>query len=108
MAVTTYVAEFNQYSVNTADSLGGLQLNPVDPYHNDQYDAYRHTLISAKLTERFGPEMAKWLMDNYEAEYPNIPRESNMDYYNNNVGRFEYLQWERAQAAGQTTKTQDT
>ena len=58
MTVTSaVVTEFNQYAVDTANSLGGLQAG-VKLSTNDQYDAYRHTLMSAKLTERFGPEMA--------------------------------------------------
>ncbi len=105
MTVGYYVTHFNQYAVDMANFFGGLLVNP-DPresYHNDQYDAYRHALMSANLTERVGDEAAKAMMDRYEAGHPNEPGEKNMDLWNNNVGRQEYLNWKDAKAQGLTS-----
>ena len=105
MTVGYYVMHFNQYAVDKANSFGGLLANP-DPRehtHNDQYDAYRHALMSANLTERVGDEAAKAMMDRYEAGHPNEPSETNMDLWNNNVGREEYLHWRDAKTQGLTT-----
>lgn len=38
-----------QAAINAANELGGLTVNTDDPYHNDQYDAYRHAMLSADL-----------------------------------------------------------
>ena len=105
MNSTQYYA-FSQYAYDTANSLGGLQANP-DPNdfvaHNDQYDAYRHALLSAKLAQ-LNEALSKMIMDDHESSTPNNPpAESNMDLWNNNVGRVEYQKWSAAKDAGQTT-----
>ncbi len=98
MPATTYTISFTQKSYNLAQQYGGLTGNsdPTERAHNDAYDAYRHTLMSAELTGKFGADVAKWLMDNHEKENPNPPSETNMDKWNNGVGRDEYKKWKNA------------
>ena len=54
MSITQdFINQFNQYAYDTANSFGGLTANPdplEQPTHNDQYDAYRHALLSAELS----------------------------------------------------------
>ena len=106
MTISDYViSEFNQHAFETANSLGGLDTNPLyPPTTNDQYDAYRHALMSAELT-RFGENFSKKMMDDHENSSPNTPPINNMDRWNNNVGREEYKKWRDAKEAGQTTSS---
>ena len=89
---------YNAESVAAADRLGGLNQNPDSPYHNDQYDAFRHAYTSALFADKFGADAAKWLGDKNEGAYdPNgkhqgmtqqqYNAEKNMDLWNNNLGR---------------------
>src|SRR3990172_11482791 len=107
MPVNYYITHFVTYAINKADSFGGLQSdpNPARKGNDDQYDAYRHALFSAKLAERFGDVNAsKAIMDRYEMERPSVdPRPTNMDLWNNDVGREEYLLWKTAIDQGLTT-----
>lgn len=85
MSITqTVIEEFNQYAYDTANSLGGLQANPdpSDVTHNDQYDAYRHALMSAQLARLLGETLSKQMMDDHEDSSPNPPAENNMDRWN--------------------------
>ena len=41
---------YSAESVAAADRLGGLNQNPNSPYHNDQYDAFRHAYTSAQFS----------------------------------------------------------
>jgi len=101
MNSTQYYA-FTQYARDTANSLGGLQANPDTPLRNDQYDAYRHALLSAKLAA-LNESLSKTIMDDHENRTPNNPAaENNMDRFNNNVGREEYKKWSDATNSGQT------
>lgn len=99
MITSSFVTEFNNNAIATANALGGLEANPNprEFAHNDQYDAYRHALMSAKLTELLrNPGLAKWATDKYEERNPNLPAEDNMDRWNNGVGRDEYSRWKQA------------
>ncbi|MES2662639.1 MAG: calcium-binding protein, partial [Pseudomonadota bacterium] len=99
-------SSYGRESVEAADQLGRLTINPdlSTPYYNDQYDAYRHALTSARLTERFNADIAKWLGDFNERAYD--PKDGltekehnaqeNMDKWNNNLGREEYKKWQEA------------
>lgn len=104
MTISDYVIdEFNQHAFDTANSLGGLDPNPLYPLTtNDQYDAYRHALMSAELTRLLGETLSKKMMDDHENSSPNTPPVNNMDRWNNNVGREEYQKWRAAKDAGQT------
>jgi len=113
MAATIYLG---QETIEIADSLGGLTKNPapIEEYHNDQYDAFRHAYTSALISQKFGPDVAKWLGDKNEDrhEAPTDPNElkqyndeRNMDSWNNNVGRTESQNWENAKESGTTTKS---
>jgi hypothetical protein len=97
--------DFNIKAIELANQLGGLDVNPDprDPYHNDQYDAFRHALLSAELTETFGKSIAKYIADNHEDVPGNPVAENNMDRWNNDVGRDEYEKWKIAKDSGQTT-----
>ncbi|RUR71954.1 hypothetical protein EJP67_33425, partial [Variovorax guangxiensis] len=88
-----------------ARSHGGFPLNPNSPATgtNDAYDAFRHAMMSAQLTERWGPDLSKRIMDWYENRNPNPPAEDNMDRWNNDVGRREYENWRNARDRGETT-----
>ncbi len=59
------------------------------------------------LAETLGDAGAKWFMDNHEANNPNPPDETNMDKWNNNVGREEYQRWREATDLGKTTDPLD-
>lgn len=99
----TFTQAYIQAAVNSANELGGLTGSSVNP-HNDQYDAYRHAMLSADLTNLFGETISKMIMDDYESENPsNPPAEKNMDLWNNNVGREELKRWQQAIESGQTT-----
>ena len=61
---------FSAYAQQTADSLGGLEANPISiglQGTNDQYDAYRHALLAAELTQVYGANDAKAITDAYES-----------------------------------------
>jgi len=94
-----------EITTNTlADGFGGLTPNsqPLQLGHNDQYDAYRHALVSAELTRLLGSEHAKSIMDKHETDNPNPAPENNMDRWNNRVGREEYELWLEASDSGNT------
>jgi hypothetical protein len=81
-----------------AESLGGFIHTAPYGYDgsNDRYDAFRHALISAELTRFLGEHKAKKIMDQHENDHPNLPNESSMDLWNNDVGRREYFRWKDA------------
>ncbi|MDD2776340.1 MAG: hypothetical protein PHU06_10315 [Gallionella sp.] len=56
---------YDQYSMDKAGSYGGFDPypNPDRITHNNQYDAYRHALMSAQLAEMFGEDFSKMMMD---------------------------------------------
>ncbi|OGT88684.1 MAG: hypothetical protein A2286_08710 [Gammaproteobacteria bacterium RIFOXYA12_FULL_61_12] len=87
------------YTNYLADHYGRLQANPDSPNKkgtNDQYDAYRHALVSAKLAEWFGEDYSKKQMEQHEIDVKGEPKESSMDRWNNRVGLEEYSRWKKA------------
>lgn len=55
--------------------------------HDDEADAYRHSLWSAKLTRSMGPYVAKGYTDSHEVSGKNRSSETAMDLRNNAIGR---------------------
>lgn len=55
-------------------------------YHNDNADAYRHSLWNALTTYHTSKSFAKQFADAHESE-STIALETSMDLYNNNQGR---------------------
>ncbi|WP_157694055.1 DUF6973 domain-containing protein [Neisseria chenwenguii] len=96
-------SSFTRSAFNRANDFGGFDNKDFSNAHNDSYDAYRHALLSAKLTKYFGDDLAKTILDNHERDSPNPANETNMDKWNNNVGREEYHNWEKATESGQTS-----
>ena len=109
MVAVTYTTTFNTRTDERAREYGGLPQNPnsIEITHNDGYDAYRHAMMSAILTDHFGERRAKEWMDQYEKDHPNNAEERNMDLWNNNVGREEYRRWREASERGETTDSLD-
>ena len=97
MVAVTYTKGFAREARDFAVEFGGLTPNPeaTEFGHNDAYDAYRHALMSGRLADKFGEDIAKHLMDEYERRHPNPPDEKNMDLWNNDVGRQVYREWKR-------------
>ena len=91
----------SNYTTGLANSFGGLAGNSRNP-SNDQYDAFRHALVSAELA-RAGEGFSEFWMSRHEDEVPNDPPVDNMDRWNNKVGRDEYENWREAWTTGQTT-----
>ena len=95
---------FVDYAHNQADANGGYPGGWGNGGDN-MYDAYRHALLQAKLTDHLGTDLAKSIGDQHEVEgvatTPD-PRSTNMDYYNNDVGRNEYWNWRTARENGST------
>lgn len=56
-------------------------------YHNDNADAFRHTLWNAYNAHDCGTTYAKQFADAHEKDFPNVPLESEMDLFNNSLGR---------------------
>ena len=54
---------------------------------NNRGDAMRHMLISAKLTQKYGPEVSRILTELHEQVFADAPAEAAMDRHNNRVGR---------------------
>jgi hypothetical protein len=105
MPITTLTIRYSKESRKAADDLGGFAGNPNrdEVGVNDEYDAYRHALNSAKFADRFGPGVSKFLGDRLEASHPNDDaRDTNMDKWNNNVGREEWARWKEAKDQGLT------
>ncbi len=102
-----FIEAFNQAAIARADAYGGLTANPTNKSVDDQYDAYRHALLSAKLMI-LGENIAKIIMDFHELRHPDtasLIQADNMDRYNNNVGREEEKLWLAAFLDGRTTDT---
>jgi len=102
MAVQYYTKQYAKLAQDTADSFGGFWKGPQQG-HNDPYDAYRHALLGARLTEKYGADAARKLTDTYEGYSINVPEERNMDRWNNDVGINKYQQWKSAIDTGQTS-----
>ena len=96
---------FNRYSQEAADSFGGLKEAYDYKGVSDQYDAYRHTLLGAKLAQHFGADVARRIGDSYEGYSDNNARDLNMDRWNNDVGIKEYQKWVNAKNTGQTAES---
>jgi hypothetical protein len=71
--------------ITTTAQKSALAARRTDPSVPE--DAYRHTLWSYLLTDRFGAEFAKIVTDAHETVPGNTPEERAMDYHNNAVGR---------------------
>jgi hypothetical protein len=105
--------------MNVADSLGGLiegshsfsengdmlDQAPTRKGTNDEYDAFRHTLLAATLTETYGAENAKTILDSHEGLDINLPNKQNMDRWNNDIGIKSYQEWKDAHNNGQTKES---
>ncbi len=102
MGLTYDQGAYIQQAVADANSFGGLSGDPITP-HNDQYDAYRHAILSAELMQAGPDAISKYILDNHEANPLNPPAEKNMDKWNNDVGAKEYYKWKEAVDSGQTT-----
>ncbi len=93
-------------SAGLANQLGGFETHtPIgaDPYIDNQYDAFKHAYASAVFTDKFGDLGSKIGMDSHEFFGPiNTPQQTNMDKFNNNVGREEYHRWKEAKDNGLT------
>ncbi|MDK4587432.1 DUF6973 domain-containing protein, partial [Kingella kingae] len=100
-------SSFTRYAMDKANEFGGFSNKATTKLHNDSYDAYRHALLSAKLTSYFGDNFAKDFLDDHEKDNPNPASETNMDKWNNNIGRQKYHNWKSATEAGETSKSLD-
>ncbi|WP_418604968.1 DUF6973 domain-containing protein [Kingella kingae] len=98
-------SSFTRYAMDKANEFGGFSNKATTKLHNDSYDAYRHALLSAKLTSYFGDNFAKDFLDDHEKDNPNPASETNMDKWNNNIGRQKYHNWKSATRAGETSKS---
>ncbi|WP_159068630.1 calcium-binding protein [Neisseria wadsworthii] len=96
-------SSFVRYARDSADYHGGFSNKNTTTGTNDSYDAYRHALLSAKLTKYLGEDKAKYYLDKHEKDVPNHPRETNMDKWNNDVGRREYYNWKQAKEKNETS-----
>lgn len=56
-------------------------------YHNDNADAFRHTLWNAYNAHDCGTTYAKKFADAHEKDFPNVALETEMDLFNNSLGR---------------------
>lgn len=95
---------FIDYARDQAVALGGLPGSAARAEDN-AYDAFRHALLMAKLTGYLGADTARSIGDTHEQEGTAKgadPRATNMDLYNNGVGRQEYVNWRAARESGDT------
>lgn len=81
-------SSFIGYAHSQADVNGGFS-GGYGSGGDNAYDAYRHALLSAKLTDHFGVEKAKAITDKHEVDgmTSSNQKSTNMDYFNNDVGR---------------------
>ena len=56
-------------------------------YHNDNADAFRHTLWNAYNAHDCGTTYAKKFADAHKKDFPNVALETEMDLFNNSLGR---------------------
>ena len=67
-----------------------LPVNTVGSGHNDSVDAFRHAYMSAYFARNWGQPVAKYITDLHEKQgnkKGQDPKESNMDLWNNSIGR---------------------
>ena len=94
---------FINYARIQAEAMGGFPGGYGDGSDN-HYDAFRHALLSAKLTQYLGEATAKAIGDMHEADNLTAINgaSTNMDYFNNDVGRKEFLNWKNAVDSNKT------
>jgi len=92
-------AEFNAFKEELTDKLEKeateqyeKYVGPIaidNPKHNNDFDAYRHAYVSARLTQLLGgnQSLAEKILDGHEVDSANVPYEHRMDGWNNEVGR---------------------
>jgi len=64
----------------------GFKTSVLDPYHNDESDAFRHGMWGALTTQTSGADFTRGMGEAHEEGVPNDPNESKMDLHNNEVG----------------------
>lgn len=72
-------------------------------FHNDNADAYRHSLWNAFMANSAGSTYAKQFADAHEKDFPNGTLETSMDLYNNARGREIGSKSYSGSSAGQVT-----
>jgi len=73
---------------NSAISKYGLKLNKEGNAVDCEADAFRHAYMQWWIAFRYGTSLAKYLGDRHEhGNNPDIRRDTNMDLWNNQIGR---------------------
>jgi len=84
-------ADTGEYYKNRAWDYAYQYNLPYNSYpesgHNDAVDAFRHTFMETMFTYKYNSDISKIIGNTHETLNPNKLNESNMDHWNNYVGR---------------------